>query len=244
MKKVPAIEVSELLSVSEHGLEVEGQEVLANLSFDEAIVHAGGFGLYQVVTSVVFFCSIFSGSIIFILPLFEAYPKYLCLDHESNSWRSCEREQLCQNPETVWMIDYNSDESYLNFVSPNKLDLTCVTKSKIGMIGSTNFLGYAIGCIFIPRLADLYGRKKVFIICMWLQLAAYAGLYYSTSLDLTIGCFFALGLANVGRIANGVFYVCEFMPESSQGVICGFLNGGESSYALVMVVVFYFVRDW
>jgi MFS family permease len=48
------------------------------------------------------------------------------------------------------------------------LHLECVSKARIGLIGSTLFAGWALSAIFIPRMADIYGRKKIFIFSMTL----------------------------------------------------------------------------
>jgi MFS family permease len=33
------------------------------------------------------------------------------------------------------------------------------------------FLGFTLGNLFIPKLMDSYGRKKIFVSCMYVQLA-------------------------------------------------------------------------
>jgi MFS family permease len=67
----------------------------------------------------------------------------------------------------LWRINYDSPKSYYNWVDPSMLDLTCVSSNIIGSLGSSFFIGFAISCSFVPRLADKFGRKKPFIISLF-----------------------------------------------------------------------------
>jgi len=60
--------------------------------------------------------------------------------------------------------DYDYDRSLHNLIE--HMDLTCVPKSKIGLLGTIGFAGAAFGCFFVPRLGDLYGRKPVYVVSM------------------------------------------------------------------------------
>ena len=46
-----------------------------------------------------------------------------------------------------------------------KLDLVCEPPEHVGYIGSAYFVGVLISVLTIPRLADVYGRKKPILIC-------------------------------------------------------------------------------
>ena len=59
-------------------------------------------------------------------------------------------------------MNWESKESLHNWVE--KLDLACASKTRIGFMGSTFFIGCLVGLLFIPRLADQHGRRKIFII--------------------------------------------------------------------------------
>ena len=43
------------------------------------------------------------------------------------------------------------------------MDLTCVDHSTIGFLGTMLFLGWMTGSMIIPRLSDIYGRKRFFL---------------------------------------------------------------------------------
>ena len=95
-----------------------------------------------------------------------------------------------------------------------QLDLTCTSKAKIGLIGSMQFVGWAIASIFIPRLADIYGRKWVYIGSMTLQLLSMVATFFSTSIVTTIVIMFFLGFSSVGRCAITFLYLMELLPQN------------------------------
>ena len=43
------------------------------------------------------------------------------------------------------------------------LNLACATKAEIGLVGSLQFVGWALASAISPRIADLYGRKYVVV---------------------------------------------------------------------------------
>jgi len=48
----------------------------------------------------------------------------------------------------------------------------CAPKNKIGLLGSTYFVGLVLGSIFLPRLSDIYGRKSLTLLGGTLHLVA------------------------------------------------------------------------
>jgi MFS family permease len=57
----------------------------------------------------------------------------------------------------------------------------------------------AIGCLFIPLLADKFGRWKVFITTMAIQLTLYPVLIFSNKLGVLYTVIFLFGLGGSGR---------------------------------------------
>ena len=129
---------------------------------------------YATVCLILAFMS--GGQIVYGLPfLVELFPDtYECLkyyeDYDSYKWLSCTRTQICENniPHESWRINYNNSDTYVNWVDPKKLDLTCVNEHIISLCGGFYFFGFAISCMFVPRVSDLVGRKYPFIISMML----------------------------------------------------------------------------
>ena len=62
----------------------------------------------------------------------------------------------------------DDDEYFNNWVE--QYDMLCEPKYKVGFLGSIIFLGVIIGLLFVPPLADYFGRKVIFIISLVLSL--------------------------------------------------------------------------
>ena len=58
------------------------------------------------------------------LEFLEVYPDYKCKDNSSSmdndNWFECDRDFICENnlPQNDWVIDYDSPNSYHNWVDP------------------------------------------------------------------------------------------------------------------------------
>lgn len=64
---------------------------------------------------------------------------------------SCERNDICSKglAKDKWRIDYTSKESIHNWVE--HLDLTCISETTIGLIGSVYFIGFALSSAIVPN---------------------------------------------------------------------------------------------
>ena len=85
------------------------------------------------------------------------------MSDQTKEWYECKKEYICENNlqfGSEVRIDYDSRDSFHNWVAPDKLNLTCVGSVQQGAMGSFYFLGFAISCGIVPYIADLYGRKK------------------------------------------------------------------------------------
>lgn len=68
----------------------------------------------------------------------------------------------------------------------------CVPKWKIGLLGSSYFIGWVLTLLWIPRLADIYGRTKLIQIAMIIDFILFTILLMSKSLNLSIAIMFGL----------------------------------------------------
>lgn len=82
----------------------------------------------------------------------------------------------------------------------------------IGMVGSAQFAGWMVSSLFIPRLGDLYGRKKPFYISIVAATIIQGSILFTTNLSLMILMFFLLGLTQAGKFSLNHVYLQELMP--------------------------------
>ena len=162
----------------------------------------------------------------------ELVPKYLCSTEltitEANQFKCAPYEKteenvlipgFCDNATILnHIVNYNDPLSLHNWIEDLKdPDLTCVKNSftsPIGILGSMQFVGWAISACITPRLADIYGRRPIFLFSMLLQLAALIGIYFSRSVKLTTGLIFFFGMGGVGRSSISYLYMQEFLPAN------------------------------
>jgi MFS family permease len=100
-------------------------------------------------------------------------------------------------------------------VSPEKLDLLCEPKYKIGLLGSIYFAGVVATILWLPFISDRYfGRRSIFLICFAIFDLAFLGLIFSKNLIETYVFLFMMGACFAGRIIIGLTYLIEFIdPE-------------------------------
>ncbi len=73
---------------------------------------------------------------------------------------------FCGSNSVFYQVDESNNASLDNWFVELKLE--CVSKARIGLIGSSMFMGWALSAIFLPRLSDIYGRKKIFMFSLLL----------------------------------------------------------------------------
>ena len=75
----------------------------------------------------------------------------------------CTKRDICNSalPHTDYRAVYD-EETFDNWV--DKFELLCLEGYKIGLLGSLFFVGIATSTLFIPALADKYGRKGVTVV--------------------------------------------------------------------------------
>ena len=83
---------------------------------------------------------------------------------------------LEQNNITKYRVDPNDKFSFDNLVIP--YELQCKSDNQIGLIGSMCFLGWAFGCLILPKFADKNGRKSIFLVSVFVQFFLWVAIIY------------------------------------------------------------------
>ena len=156
----------------------------------------------------------------------ELLPKYKCFEvgHTEGPPIDCapyfkkddSTPGFCGNASILnYTIDYSNPLSLHNWIVDLKPDLTCEKQSftsPIALLGSMQFVGWAISAAITPRLADIYGRRPIFLISMAIQLAALIAIFISRNVWITVGLIFIFGIGGVGRSSISYLYMQEFLP--------------------------------
>lgn len=111
-------------------------------------------------------------------------------------------------------MDYSKEETLENWIQ--KLDLYCATDYTMGLFGSMFFAGAFIGSFILPRLADLFGRRPIYLggLCLY---ASTALCYpFSKSLYFNYILIFLGGISESARYYVGFVYLQELVPKYMQ----------------------------
>jgi len=96
------------------------------------------------------------------------------------------------------------------------MDLYCTGSFEMSLIGSMFFVGTFIGSFILPRAADIYGRKPLFLLGLTLYIVVIIGLFFAKSLGMLYSLMFLGGISETGRYYVAYVYCVEMMPKSVQ----------------------------
>jgi len=102
--------------------------------------------------------------------------------------------------------------------------MLCETKSRIGFMGACFFIGVITASSIMPvgYLADLYGRKWVFVISMCSEIVSCYILLQATTLNALYIGMFAMGLGHPGRFVVAINYIDEFLTSRQKNFLLPF----------------------
>ena len=86
------------------------------------------------------------------------------------------------------------------------------------MIGSSFLFGTFAGSFLIPRLADIYGRRPMFILGLILFIATCIGLIVSRDIKAMYAFLFLGGISECGRCYVAYVYAIEIVPKRMQSM--------------------------
>ena len=94
------------------------------------------------------------------------------------------------------------------------MNLYCKSSFEMSLIGSMFFVGTFSGSFVLPRAADVYGRKPLFLIGLTLYICVVVALLFNRNLGLLYFLMFAGGVAETGRYYVAYVYIVEMMPKA------------------------------
>lgn len=151
--------------------------------------------------------------ILYSLFYFELQPAYLC--EIDGQWSTCSKDYICEN-EYDFMIDYTNSTSLHNWV--DQYNLTCTSDIGLSMIGSSFFIGTFLGSFVLPRLADVVGRKPIFLLGLVLYIVTVVGMIFAKDVYVLYGLLVLGGISETGRYYVAYVYAVEIIPKRSQNI--------------------------
>lgn len=156
--------------------------------------------------------------ILYSIYYFELKPEYVCL-FADGARTSCTSKQICDPQESgviSYAVDYSTDKSIRGWVT--QYDLLCESDFAFAMIGSSFFIGAFLGSFILPRLADVVGRKPMFLLGLVLYIVSVVGLLVSTSKVMLYALVVLGGVSETGRYYVAYVYAVEILPKRVQNL--------------------------
>ena len=166
--------------------------------------------------------------------------EYFCTYEGQEDPVSCTPKDFCDNPSVIsYVPNWDREDSYDNWIS--RFDLHCASKSKIGLIGSAYFGGWALSLTFLPRLSDLFGRQKILIAGTTVNFLAFTMLLTSHSYAILVVSMATFGMMSSIRVQIGVNYMYESVVREIYVTLYMFIAMGEGLIGILASIYFMFV---
>ena len=239
------------------------------MTIDEAMMKAGGFGRYQCFLLTVLIVSMNGpGLVVYGVAYYELDPPYICtyktvtetpettpaqygfeqalfdidIAAADTYTKSCDRDVVCDAKKSdPNLIGYQVDKDGEFYLNNwiEQMNLYCTPSAAIGVLGAMAFMGCALACFFLPLLGDLYGRYNVYMVTSVLQLPLYVANNYTNSIGITYIIVFYFGVALIGRFSCGFVLLTESLPETHKAVMGTALLVGD---VVATLYVTFFLR--
>ena len=153
--------------------------------------------------------------ILYSISYFTHVPPLLCQTTKGADWASCDKDDACDANKTyAFKPDPDAIDTLTNWVG--QVDLYCTGSFEMSVIGSMFFVGTFSGSFILPRMADIYGRKPLFLAGLSLYIVVVIAIYFAKSISMLYFLLFLGGISETGRYYVAYVYAIEFMPQKVQ----------------------------
>ena len=187
--------------------------------------------------------------VLYSISYFTHIGPLLCQATEGADWEECKKKVACDKGSTyAFKPDPDAVDTLTNWVG--QVDLYCTESFEMSVIGSMFFVGTFSGSFILPRMADIYGRKPLFLIGLSLYIIVVIALYFVKNLFTLYFLLFLGGISETGRYYVAYVYAIEFMPKKVQdatGLYVFLVFGVAMTYIAIQFWFFtkdVFVNNW
>lgn len=157
-------------------------------------------------------CTSSIGFVVYDLGFLELMPAFTCQHKGQEATFECQPGGdfgFCGKSNIEYTVNYDSPDSLHNWVE--KLSLVCKPGWQIGLLGSALFAGWTSTLLWVPPLAEKYGRRKIFIWGNVARLLLFTALMFSHSYWLTVVSLYLIGTLESIQVSIGYNYCMELM---------------------------------
>ncbi|KAJ7832629.1 major facilitator superfamily domain-containing protein, partial [Mycena leptocephala] len=135
----------------------------------------------------------------------------------------------------AWIAD-GYDFNAMNLVATNIAAQYNVGPTHVTLSVTLTLLFRALGATIFGLASDMYGRKWVMTVNMWILAALQVATAYVTSFRGFIGVRAVFGIAMGGVWGLSAAMALENMPIEARGILGGLLQNGRMGYILAAMV--------
>ena len=200
---------------------------------DDLLQRAGGIGPFHVLVYIALGmgANIIRSFFVHFIPFLIQKQVYKC-----PGAAVCTRELICSGEVDDWEIDYSDNRSLHNW--QQQLDLMCEPDWKAGLLGTILYIFWCISLLVVPRLADRFGRRWLFLSSRLVETFLYSAVLLINDYWTMIGLMVALGLCAAGRVNVGTVYVTEWFPRKNHTAL-HILFAGETSIGYIGFALYF-----
>ena len=126
-----------------------------------------------------------------------------------------------------------------------QLEIYCDSEVQVGFIGAAYLVGLVLGSVTVTRIADLIGRKPVFMAGLVTQNIVLTGLIFNTNYDVACVIIFIIGFSLAAKYYVGYTYLVEMQPKDKQILIgCSEMIFEAFIYFFVIAYYTWMAKDW
>lgn len=119
-------------------------------------------------------------------------------------------------------------------------NLLCEDKWKVGLIGSLMYSGTLLTVLWVPAVADRYGRKWVVVVSYLLFVAAVGVIGCSSNLNALYAALFVVGMTFPGRIIVGLNFLIEYFPQRAKNTVTNVKMFSIGAFLFIIDATFQF----
>ena len=162
-------------------------------------------------------------------------------------WASCSIQEICE-PGSRYQLDKSlyriGENEFQNWAE--KFDQVCNQNQNMEhYFKIAIFSGLILSMLFVPSIADKYGRKTQFSTSLIITLVAQFGLLITESYQWGLFFIFLMGVASPGKFIVGLMFILDFIPKANHvTIIFLFLMANAVSVVFIPFYFFQISKDY
>ena len=92
----------------------------------------------------------------------------------------------------------------------------CEPNWKASFLGSTFYFCWSVSLLFVPKLADKFGRRWIYLVSRLIETGLYIASMAISDYWGMLGVMSVFGLAASGRLNVQAVYIQEWVPRKNQ----------------------------